>query len=522
MDFETISEEQLASNEALVGAYLSEVGLDASEGTALNETAVKPPALLFTVTDTAFQTTLDNLDINTAADVYATRLLSNYNLVPQSAGQGTGFILLLTKSTEDLIIRNTVTFISGGYNIFLNRDYIGTLNYAASLPSIYVPLRKYNDEYYYILVQGTTQGDMTTPLLPGTALTPSQSVTNLDSAEIAATFATVRQSKTLADLKDEVANGVSAKILAGPAHIKAMLEESDQLSVIDTSVVGMNDIEMLRDSKNIYGTSSGGYVDIYAKTLEYASSKEVLKTAVAVSPGRYKIMINKDDAPGFYYINSVSYNAITKTTDLGMFSYTFGVDISDAIFVPTFPDDKDGRYSEFQNCAVEFNYAGVAADDTAPEFLVELIYMPNIAAVQAFVSDPDTRTPSADYVVKAAVPLFLSIDLVVSYNSADTRPSETDIAEAVSTAVNSIPMGQRFLSGADIACAVTKLYPNTTVKLPVVLEAFMIDNEGVFRRERSINTLEIPSFPEQGITEKTATFMVNPSDVGVRLIGDKK
>ena len=522
MDLRTTQEEEVESNAALITSYLRELGLDSSAGTALNGTVVEPGALLLTVPEMSFQKTLDNLDIETAEDVYAEQLLGNYGLETQTAGPGTGFITLLTKSTEDLVIRNTLSFRSNNYLIELDRDYIGTTNYLQGSPSIYVPLRKYNDEYYYILVKGTTATDMNSSILPGTVLTIDQATTNLEAAEVATSFATVRQSRTLDDLKEEVSNGVSAKILAGPAHIAAMLEESEEITVIDTSVVGMNDIAMLRDSKNIYGTSSGGYVDIYVKTAKFADTKEVLKQATEVSPGRYRVLINKDDAPGFYYVSSVSYNNITKTTDVGIFDYTFGVDLTDAIFVPTFPEPKDGRYSSFQNCSVEFDYAGVAAEDTSPEFILEVSYLPTLAGVQDFVSDPDTRTPAADYVVKAAVPLFLSIELNVSYESADDRPVEYSISEVVAEAVNSVPMGQSFLSGAEIACAVTDLYPNTVVKLPVIMEAFMIDNEGRFKRERSINTLDIPSWPEQGITDKTATFMVNPSNVSVRLIGDKK
>ena len=523
MNFDT-AQQQAAyeENQALISAYLEARDLDARPGTVNNEFTVKPCAAVFAGSEASFSATLDNLDIQEAEDAYAAQLLKNYNLEVQSAGPGTGNMIMFTDSDEDLVIRKSVSFKAGSYNIILNRDYIGTVDYDAEISSeLYLPLKKYNEELYYMIIPGTTLEDVTSSILPGTSLTPSQSVTGLVSAEVATTFLTTQQPRTLEDLKNEVANGVSAKIMAGPAHIKALLEESDEISVIDSAVVGMNDPEMLRDNKNIYGASSGGYVDIYVKTADYAHTKEFTKTAQRVSPGRYSIFINKDDAPGFYNVLSVAYGESTKTSDISMFSYTFGVDQTDALFQSYFPSAKDARFSPYQNCVVEFNYTGIDPDIDNPQFTVEVAYMPNIDAVQDFVSDPETRSPAADYVVKGAVPVFMSIEVVVSYPISGDLPDETIIQNTVAEAVNNVPQGQSFLSGAEIACAIQNIYPDVIVKLPVILDGFMFDNAGTLIYERSINTLTVPDLPEQGITYKTTAFMVNPSDVNVKIIGDR-
>ena len=522
MEFDNVPQESLKTNGDLMIAYMDSKGIDASPGTALNELVVQPGALLFTKAEDSFEKALNNLDLNTASDMYAERLLSNYGLFTQSAGPGEGFVLLLTDSDEDFVVRQDTIFSTGDYAILLGRDYIGTVDYNSQSPDVYVPLKKYNNELYYIMVEGFTSTDMTTPLLAGTELSGGESITGLFSASVATSFRSTTTPRTLDDLKEEVTNGVSAKILAGPDHIKALLEESNQLPVIDTSVVGMNDIEMLRDSKNIYGTSSGGYVDIYVKTSQLPDIIEVEKPATRVSEGRYRVLIDKDDAPGFYYVRSVVYGTQTKSSDMSMFNYTFGVDTSDEIFIPGFPETRDGRYSSYQNCAVEFDYEAVPEDDVSPVFTVEMVYMPSIRAVQDFVSDPATRAPAVDYVVKAAVPLFMSVDLNVSYNPADNIPDAEKVASAVANVVNSIPEGQRFLSGASISCAVNDIYPDAVVKLPVTMEAFFVDNVGAFHSIRSDSTLRIPDLAEIGVTNKTATFALNPRDVGVRLTGDKK
>ena len=523
MDFNN-KEQQSAyeENQALIASYLEAQNIDARPGTVINELVVKTCAGVFAGSEASFAKTLDNLDIQSAEDRYAEQILRNYGLETQTAGPGSGYILMLTDSDEDLVVRKTVNFLTGPYTIVLSRDYIGTKDYSDVSSEIYLPLKKYNEEYYYMLVPGVTTQDVLNPILPGTSLEPSQDVTGLVSAEVASPFLTTRKSRTLDDLKEEVVNGVSAKIMAGPAHIKALLEESEEIAVLDSSVVGMNDVEMLRDNKNIFGASSGGYVDIYTKTAEYAHSKEITKKAQRLSQDRYSVFINKDDAPGFYNINSVIYGDNTKTTDMDMFSYTFGVDQSEAQFESYFPETKDARFSSYQNCVVEFDYPGIPEDVTEPLFTLEVSYMPDIALVQDFVSDPETRTPSADYVVKAAVPVFMSIEVVVSYNITGDRPDEQIIKNKVAEVVNSVPQGQKFLSGAEIACAIQEEYPESVVKLPIVLDGFIFDNAGDIIYERSLNTLVVPSLPERGVTYRTAVFMVNPSNVDVRIVGDKK
>ena len=523
MDFNN-TEQQAAyeENQALIASYLEGQNIDARPGTVINELVVKTCAGVFAGSEASFTKTLDNLDIQTAEDEYAAQLLKNYGLEVQSAGPGSGYMLMLSDSDEDLVIRKTVSFQTGSYTITLNRDYIGTKDHSDVSSDIYLPLKKYNEELYYMLIPGTTVQDVVNPILPGTALVPSQEVTGLVSAEVATPFLTTQKSRTLDDLKEEVVNGVSAKIMAGPAHIKALLEESDDISVIDSSVVGMNDVEMLRDNKNIFGASSGGYVDVYVKTAEYAHSKEITKKAQRVSENRYSIFMNKDDAPGFYNVNSVVYGDNTKTSDITMFSYTFGADQSDAQFKSYFPEPADARFSAYQNCVVEFDYDGIPEDVSEPEFTVNVSYMPNIELVQDFVTDPETRAPAADYVVKAAVPVFMSIEVVVSYVITGDRPDTDAIRDKVAEVVNSVPQGQKFLSGAEIACAIQELYPESVVKLPVILDGFIFDNAGNIVYERSINTLVVPNLPERGVTYKTTVFMVNPTNIDVKIVGDKK
>ena len=522
MDLYNTTQEDLINNEELITAYLKEAEIDSTRGTAVNSLVAKPGAAIFSAMSTEFRNALNNLDIQTAEDKYAEKLLKNYGLTPKSAGKGEGYLIVFTDTDDDLVVRNSVTFRAGGYTLYINRDYIGSTSFSELSSAVYVPLKPYGEGLYYMMIEAFTTTDLDTPLLPGTEITSSQSITGVTGIEVATAFVATSRSLTLDDLKEEVTNGVSAKILAGPDHIKAKLMTSSDIPVLDTSVVGMNDAEMLRDSNNIYGTSSGGYVDIYAKTIEFPYKKEVVKKASIVGDSRYKIFINKDDAAGFYYIDSVSYKENTKTSDMGMFDYTFGVDTTDAIFVPNFPKNRDGRFSAFQNCSVEFEYTGVPEDDTEPEFTVDLIYSPSIDAIQNFVSDPLTRTPAADYLVKAAVPLFLSVAVNIAYNPSADRPDESTIKQAIASTINSIPMGQRFLSGAEIACAVTAIYPDTVVKLPVGIDAFIIDNEGSLVHSRSVDTLEIPFMPERGISAKTSTFMISPSDVSVGLIGDKR
>lgn len=523
MEFDTEAQQAAYDNNVdLITAYFDSLGIESRPGTVINEMLVKPCAGVFAGSEASFSKTLDNLDIATAEDDYAELLLSNYGLSVKEAGPGGGYLILVTDSEEDLVIRSTVVFNVGSYDIILDRDYIGTLDYDEELSSdIYVPLRKYSESSYYMLIPATTFQDLEGELLPGTVVVPDQGVTGLVSSEIATPFVPVTNPVTLPELKRMVTQGVSAKILAGPEHIKALLTQSDAVPVTDVSVVGMNEPEMLRDSRNIFGASSGGYVDIYVRTAPFAHKKVISRSALRDSDGKYSVFINKDDAPGFYYVDSVSYNDATPTTDITMFDYAFGVDQSGESFKSNFPTPEDGRFTACQNCVVSFYYEGVPPEDTEPVFNVTLVYIPGIRDTQDFVTDPETRAPGSDYAVKAVVPVFMSVSLVVSYSASDARPDEDEISNLVADTVNSVPMGRQFLSGAEIAGVVQDKYPGSVVKLPVVMDGVIFDNAGQLIMRNSNDTFTVPFLPERGISHRTTAFMATPADIDVRIIGDK-
>lgn len=507
------------TNIELFTAALAEKNLDGGAGTALRGMVVEPASELNALNEAAFQATLNNLSIATAEDEYAEALLSNLGLRPKEAGEGAGFIIIITDSAEDLIVRQSTTFSGGGYDIFLARDYIGSLASSEFSEDVYTPLLRYDQNHYYMLVEGSTTQPMTKPLLSGTALAVDSALSDVSEIKTATEFQSTSRPVSLDELRSEVERGLAAKTLGGSAQIKALLTDSDEVSVLDVSVVGMNDPEMTRDHHSVYGASAGGCSDIYVRTTNYPSYITLLKTAERVGEGRFSVMFDKSEAPGFYFVKDINYG------DLGLvgaesISYSFGADTSSELLEHRFPDPISARYSAFQNCSVEFTYANVPDSDTEPLFSFRLLVSPNIRKTQDFISSENNRDVSGDYVIKAAVPILTSVEIRLSHISSLPPPAESDVAAVVASVVNSIELGRRFISGAEIASAVSSEFPDMVVKLPVVLESLTVQLDGGFHHKRSLATLEAPDLPNLGATHRTTMFTTGPDDVSVVIAGD--
>ena len=506
------------TNIELYTSLMADKGVDASPGTSVYGLVVEPAAELSSFVEQAFRDILDNLDISTAEDEYATALLSNLGLYERSAGIGKGSLIIVVSSGEDVVIRQSTYFTAGSYRIVLNRDYIGSTDTGDLSDSVYVPLMKYDDNNYYMIVEGETVEDITTPLLAGTPTSALIDIENLVQIKTATEFKSSVSPVSLDDLRDSVASGVASKTLGGAEQIKALLTSEETLGVSDVSVVGMGDIEMTRDHDASYGAGSGGCVDIYIRTAGYPEKMVIRKTAVAVSDNLYKIFIDRREAPGFYMVSSMSYVESASKVDNGTISLEFGADVSGVERPPRFHKPIDARYSAFQNCEIRFECPAVVGDSLL--FDVELLVLPGVSTVCDYVRDPAIRDAASDYLVRAAIPCLLNVEVRISHEASAQAPDPHVIATQVTAAVNASAMGRGFLSGAELAEAVTAVYPDVVVKLPVVIEALTVLPSGSLHYQRSTDTFRLPELPDMGVGHKTVALFLKPDDVSVKISGD--
>jgi hypothetical protein len=530
MDFTTLSNTDIYNNEELLAQYLKAYNpeLDTSVGTAIRELIIIPAALYYTATQTDINNTISNLSIANCTDpVMLSALLSNYNVVRKTGTPGTGYIAVFSNSSTDIIVPQKLTFTVGSNILVLDGTYIGvpdltTLN--VSDLTYYRQIQQYDSSTWFIVIPATTAGNLTDVLSAGQSLTMSAVIPGLASAEIASTFSGGSSTETDAEMKARVAEGITAKVPSGKAHVEALCKNVTTATVYDVSVAGMGDVEMLRGKENSYGVNPGGRVDIYTKTALYPSETTASITATCIDPSTFtwKMMIPKVTAPGFYMISELTHSDYESVMDyLSGYIYNFSVDTSGETYVPDIADDYlYGRFTKFQTAEVTFQFPLITSPTLGQttSFNVKLLYMPQIDTLQNYFSAPDVRNQAGDYLIKAPVPVFVGAELNIKYPDYMDAPDIEVIRNLVVTTINSTPMKRGYVTTADIAAAVKSYNASLVTVMPIILTGLVVKPDGSFSFQRSVDTLSITQDTSQSITKNTLAFYSTPTMVSISLI----
>jgi hypothetical protein len=530
MDFNTLSNSDLYNNEELLAQYLKayDSALDTSVGTAIRELVITPAALYYTATQTDINKTISNLSITNCTDpAMLSALLSNYNVTRKTGTAGTGYIAVFSSSSTDIIVPQRLTFTIGNNLIVLDGTYIGVPDMTAlnvSDLTYYRQIQKYDSSTYYIVIPARTDNNLSEILSAGQLLSMSAVIPGLSRAEIASTFSGGSGTETDAEMKARVAEGITAKVPSGKAHIEALCKNVSSATVYDLSAAGMGDIEMLRGKENVYGVNPGGRVDIYTKTALYPSETVASVSATCIDPSTstWKFMIPKTTAPGFYMISELSHSDYESVMDyLSGFQYLFSVDTSGETYVPDIADSYlYGRFTKFQTAEVTFQFPLITSPTLGQttSFNVKLLYMPQIDTLQNYFSDPDIRNMAGDYLVKAPVPVFVGAELNIKYPDYMDTPDIEIIRNLVVSTINGTPMKRGYVTTADIAAAVKAYNSNLVTVMPIILTGLTVKPDGSFAFHRSVDTLSISQDTSQAITKNTVAFYSTPTMVSISLV----
>lgn len=514
----------VADNEDLLATLLRGYGSDADPaiGTAVRELAVNPAALYHTYTANVIDTAMNNLSLTTGTDeATAEAMLANFGVIRRQGTVAAGSIALIT-NVSSVVVPQRITFAAGADMLVLAKTYIGVTDFAALNivdDGSYRELRPYGDGRWYMIIPATTAAAPSGIISAGLALTASETIPGVDSISVAGTFSGGSTTETLEQMKARVPEAIAAKVPSGREHIVAMLENTTP-PALDVSVIGMGDVEMTR-WKSSFGVNAGGRVDVYAKAAQYPG--ESIATLSATFNSRWRMIIPKTAAPGWYVVTKIEHSSGSVVTPYDL-AFTFSADISGETYPPLFTAAYQARFSKYQVAVMDFDFAPIATPTTGQTetFTVTFSAMPSIDVYQDMLASQDTSNPNGDYLVRAPIPVFVGVELIVRYNDVAEAPDATQIKNSVAAAVNSTPMRRGYVSGAEIASAVKALYPTIVVVAPVVITGVVIQPDGETIVVRSADTLKLPEKPEISMTRKTMAFMCAPTLVSVAMTGSDK
>jgi len=340
--------------------------------------------------------------------------------------------------------------------------------------------------------------------------------------------------ESLSELIDKLKTGISAQALSGRAHMQSLLRSKFPY-VVNDSIIGYGDKEMLRDRHFLLPVSHGGKADWYIRTDEQVWTKplKIKSTLIEKLPNNktlWQFSIDRSKAPGFYEVvrvypvNNLAYTgSFTITDDIRSLDLTVSNEHS---FIPDIVDNIEGVFSPFQTSTIKF------IDDRESmyslpigheqEYNVEIRYLPYLAEIQSYVSSRQVRHFGADCLVKAPIPVFVRVEF-----SLHKKPEifiDDDIISSIKISlckeINRIPfIGRLYASklhdviGDHLKTLNGKVYISN---MDVLGKVLVPNGERIYLRNNDV--IEVPNLPHLMVSKNTAQFFIQEKDIHINIV----
>jgi hypothetical protein len=315
-----------------------------------------------------------------------------------------------------------------------------------------------------------------------------------------------------AQMFNRMARNVGGKVWSNRMTCEALVCDCPKYGrLAGLSIVGFGDPEMLRDRHSLWPGSTGGRSDVYVKPHTGILTKEIKRPGVWLDREQngtlWEIKIDKDAAPGFLYVASVSIagSPCQIVTDRrGHEACGTSPDIKDPL---------EATYSAFQTAALVVRAPNWTIGH---DFVVNLRYLEGIADAQERLSARGASSPAGDVLVKAAVPCITTARIDIQRHPRDPQVQEAAIREAVSVAVNNTGFVGR-LSAAHVMKVVSEHLDGAMAIKDISLGGKIRCPDGNIHMMPAGNLLTIPNDPARLVTPRTTVFFLDPADVEVHV-----
>lgn len=456
-------------------------------------------------------------------------LLSNFRITRRTGTAATGRVTVIIDTAIGVVVPSGTAFTSGTLAFVTNRAYNVRTSSALVVGPSDIALAAIGDGRYSFSVDVTAATAGVDSMIRGsTAISPQFPIPHLVRAYADGDFSGGYNPETNADLVARLRTGVAASTFSNRGNVTALIQQSTAFGrVLQLSIVGAGDAEMLRDKHTIFPLAHGfGRADVYARTtdrpLSVAASVTASFVGNATGGGLWQFSVPRSLAPGFYEISRVALPGAPQS-DVGfsIVSDTRGVDLSGSSWVPDVTNAIEGSYSPYQTATVRFidtvtSTLGLIPNTTTADYDITLVAMPQIAAMQAFLGGRQVRGYGGDVLVKAPVPCFMRFSFEVSQPASSAATNVSAIQSAVASYVNNLG----FVASLPLTAIASVVVP----LLPVGASLGRIDAMGRIRRPDGVTqflrdpyavAVVLPDDPGTMTTARTTAFILDPADVAV-------
>ena len=512
--------------------------MDVRRGTALRDLLVAKATELAAINSGNYDhlTQLMTLQMNAdaaAEDIELVEsILTNFDVERRVGVAASGKVIVYVNVYRDYFVPSGVVF-SNGDMTYSVAEQISVDGSGDALAEYRVQPAEADGLYYFVIPVVASVAGAAYNLDEGVELDLVADLgTGVTGSAVYEAIAGGADQETMDELMARLPQAVAYKDFVTPASISAKLH--DQFAAVkDVSVIGMGDAEMLRDKHNVFSNAVGSRVDVYVRT-SYTPEEVVLtKNGIKVSDGVYTIIIDREDAPGFYLINAVTDtdSVIADEAD-GAFALTGSlhpfVEVRTADdLANTFHDFSstnavvETAYSAWQGATLTVSNVPAAKDGTWPavrEFKLSVYRPASLGDIQDYVDDTELRNKESDCVVRGAIPCFVKVSVPV-YKLSSVTLDTLAMRTAIVDMINRLPFGAS-LTMSQLA-SLLHTFDIVRVGLDVRPGEFELtgsiraaDGSTISLSGGSINLASLDS-PELLVTGSTTVLMAALNDVSI-------
>ena len=496
---------------------------DIAPGSVLSELVVKMAATI----QNPIKADIDGLSqansviaaLDSPTDTYSElidNIATNYSVARSEGNKSTGNLKVTLSSNDTLYLSEGLTFTQP----VLKLQFMTTATYKVTtnpVDSTDIPLKQINKSSLYYFILPVTAAEVGSQYkLPDQLsldLTNPTSIDGFVDAKVYGNFSAGLDKETDKELISRFKSGLTHKTLLSKDSILHKVSETFP-NLRDLSLVTANDLEQTRAKQNVFGISTLGMVDVYVKTAYGLETTMLRLPATKISTGSWTMSLGPNDAAGFYKIISILPQDVSLTGSLD-FTVTYDYDNTSYNTANVLNNKYEARFSKYQTANIALTFDETSIDDvstavdigTVQYFDVLVSYQPNIKDIQDYLLDPDNRILCADYLVKAALPCFVTVNLkLVRKDSSKTFPVDL-LKQDIFKYINSLKFGENLYASAIIDLCHN--YDIKTVQLPVRLIGDIYSDHSSVLRITSNDMLAIPQKLNLGISDKTTIFVSN-------------
>jgi hypothetical protein len=447
-------------------------------------------------------------------------IASNFNTTRNAGKKATGSIKITVAAPNTYAFTDKLTFSQPalGLRYKLTRSY--SISQTPDLSRGELPIYSKNGVHYFILPVVAEEVGSEYQVSSGAVFTVVEPyfINNFVKAEAYGNFTSGLPVDTDKQLVGKFKQTLGSTRFESPAGISNRIKQLYP-SFQTLSVVGANDPEMLRSKQNLLGISTFGKADVYVRTSVGPELRSAVVTGTKQGPGKWLLELDSSFCAGFYRLASIlpAVDEISISGTLLTSNISYGHRRFMGLRNNEINNSTEARFTKYQTARIEFDYDELPNLPIVPgqplptkEFEVTTIYQPHIEEIQNLLLLDAERFACADYLVKAVLPCFVSLDLtVVKKHTTDTYDSLklNKLKQDIFTYINTIPFGEDlYVSKIVDLC---HNYDIARVDLPVILKGDIFCNDGTLLTITDTDYLTIPTDIQKGVSKMTTLYFTD-------------